>query len=57
MMIDMLWWYYASINFILSLLRSCKESPFIKIPHQHKNVDFLDSDVEEERNGEKYIKR
>ena len=33
------------------------ESPFIKRPHQHKIVDFLDSGFEEEGNVEKFLKK
>ena len=33
----------------------CIESPFVKIPQEPKIFDFLESDDEEEVNGEEYV--
>ena len=56
-MMDMLCSYYASIMFLVSLLCFGIESPFVKIPHQHRIFDFLDSGDEEEGNCDKYLNR
>ena len=49
--------YYVYIIIIVFLLCFCIESPFEKIPQEPKIVYFLESDVQEELNGEKYVKR
>ena len=57
MLIDILCSCYASIMLLVSFLCSCIELSFIKRPHQHRIVVFLDSGDKEEVNGEKFLKR
>ena len=54
-------WYFMLVlcfyNDLCILIIFFTESPFIKIPHQHKIVDSLDSGVKEEVHSEKYLNR
>ena len=57
MLIDMVFSYYVYTMLLLFLLCFCIELPFVKILHEAKIVDLLDSDDKEEVNGEEYLRR